>query len=66
MTSSDATIDLGGWLLSLGLGRYEAAFRENEIDTDVLSDLTELDLEKLGLPLGPARLGTFGQATAGI
>jgi hypothetical protein len=65
MTSSDATIDLGGWLLSLGLGRYEAAFRENEIDTDVLSD-PELDLEKLGLPLGPARLGTFGQATAGI
>ena len=36
----------------LGLGQYEAAFRENEIDADVLSDLTEIDLEKLGLPLG--------------
>jgi hypothetical protein len=36
----------------LGLGKYEAAFRENEIDTDVLPELTELDLEKLGVPLG--------------
>ena len=33
------------WLASgLGLGQYEAAFRENEIEADVLSDLTELDL----------------------
>jgi len=52
MTSSDATMDIGGWLRGLGLGQYEAAFRENEIDTDVSWDLTETDLEKLGLPLG--------------
>jgi class 3 adenylate cyclase len=52
MTSSDATMDIGGWLHGLGLGQYEAAFRKNEIDADVLLDLTELDLEKLGLPLG--------------
>ena len=52
MTSGDATMDIGGWLRGLGLGQYEAAFRENEIEADVLSDLTELDLEKLGLPLG--------------
>src|SRR4029077_12601600 len=52
MTSSDATMDIGGWLRGLGLGQYEAAFRENEIEADVLSDLTEIDLEKLGLPLG--------------
>jgi hypothetical protein len=52
MTSSDATMEIGGWLRGLGLGQYEAAFRENEIDADVLSDLTEIDLEKLGLPLG--------------
>jgi SAM domain (Sterile alpha motif) len=34
-------MDLGGWLRSLGLERYEAAFRENEIDASVLHDLTE-------------------------
>ena len=45
-------MDIGGWLRGLGFGRYEAAFRENKIDADVLSDLTEFDLEKLGLPLG--------------
>ena len=37
---------------TLGLGRYEATFRESEIDADVLPDLTDLDLEKLGMPLG--------------
>jgi len=45
-------MDLGGWLRSLGLDQYEATFRANEIDTDVLPELTETDLEKLGLPLG--------------
>jgi class 3 adenylate cyclase len=45
-------MDLGGWLRSLGLDQYEAAFRANEIDIDVLPELTEIDLEKLGVPLG--------------
>ena len=45
-------MDLGGWLRSLGLDQYEATFRANEIDTDVLPELTEIDLEKLGVPLG--------------
>jgi hypothetical protein len=35
-----------------GLGRYEATFRESEIDADVLPDLTDGDLEKLGMPWG--------------
>jgi hypothetical protein len=39
-------MDIGGWLRSLGLERYEAAFRENAIDADVLRDLTDQDLEK--------------------
>jgi class 3 adenylate cyclase/predicted ATPase len=43
------------WLRSLGLEQYEPAFRENEIDWAVLSELTEADLEKLGLPLGPRK-----------
>ena len=34
-------MDVGDWLRSLGLGQYEALFRENEIDAEVLPDLTE-------------------------
>ena len=48
-------MDIGGWLRSLGLERYEAAFRENAIDADVLRDLTDQDLEKLGVLLGDRR-----------
>ena len=47
-----AVMDLGGWLRSLGLEKYEPVFRDNEIDVDVLPELTEPDLEKLGVPLG--------------
>src|SRR5262245_46331229 len=42
-------MDLGGWLRSLGLGKYEAAFRENEIDETVLPRLTAEDLKELGV-----------------
>src|ERR1700719_1724103 len=45
-------MDVGGWLRSLGLGQYEALFRASEIDVDILPELTEVDLEKLGVPLG--------------
>ena len=45
-------MDVGRWLRNLGLGRYEPAFIENAVDTDVLPELTESDLEKLGIPLG--------------
>jgi SAM domain (Sterile alpha motif) len=44
-------MDIGGWLRSLALERYEAAFRENAIDADVLRELTDQDLEKLGVLL---------------
>src|SRR6516225_2463818 len=47
-----AAMDVGGWLRSLGLGQYEALFRASEIDADILPELTEVDLEKLGVPLG--------------
>jgi class 3 adenylate cyclase len=42
-------MDLGGWLRSLGLERYEAAFRENEITEKVLPNLTAEDLRDLGV-----------------
>jgi hypothetical protein len=45
-------MDIGGWLRSLGLGQYEATFRESEIDAEVLPELTESDLSQLGVPLG--------------
>jgi class 3 adenylate cyclase len=48
-------MDLGGWLRTLGLEQYEAIFRENGIDAEVLPDLTDQDLEKLGVLLGHRR-----------
>jgi hypothetical protein len=47
-----ATMDAGEWLRGLGLGEYETAFRENAIDVDVLTDLTDADLAQIGVPLG--------------
>ena len=48
-------MDLWAWLRSLGLERYEAVFRDNEIDADVLHDLTDNHLREMGVALG-ARL----------
>jgi class 3 adenylate cyclase len=45
-------MDVGDWLRSLGLGQYEAIFRESDIDAEVLPELSESDLEKLGVSLG--------------
>src|SRR6202790_1855738 len=42
-------MDVGLWLRGLGLGQHEAAFRENEIDGDVLPNLTADDLKELGV-----------------
>jgi len=47
--NQDAIMDIGGWLRSLGLEQYEATFRANAIEADVLQDLTDQDLEKLGI-----------------
>jgi hypothetical protein len=48
-------MDVAAWLQGLGLGQYANTFRESEIEADVLPELTEADLEKLGLPLGPRK-----------
>src|SRR6516164_920048 len=42
-------MDVVVWLRGLGLGKYEAAFRENEIDETVLPSLTAEDLKDLGI-----------------
>src|SRR5215475_440225 len=44
-------MDIAAWLDSLGLGQYEQAFRENEIDERVLPNLTAEDLKDLGVKL---------------
>ena len=44
-------MDIVVWLRSLGLGKYEAAFRENDIDETVLQSLTHETLKELGLVL---------------
>src|SRR5271157_3198353 len=44
-----AAMDVGGWLRSLGLGQYEANFRDNKIDADVLPQLTADDLKDIGV-----------------
>src|SRR5271170_5738158 len=42
-------MDIGRWLRDLGLERYEAVFRENEISGKVLPRLTMEDLKDLGV-----------------
>ena len=44
-----AAMDVEGWLRSLGLEQYEAAFRENNIDDTILPSLTKEDLKELGV-----------------
>ena len=46
------SLDVGTWLEELGLGQYRALFSDQAIDSDVLPDLTDDDLVRLGVPLG--------------
>ena len=41
--------DVAAWLRGLGLGRYEATFRDNDVGADVLSELTAEDLREIGV-----------------
>jgi hypothetical protein len=45
-------MDVAEWLRALGLEQYAPVFRQNEIDYEVLPELTDADLEKLGVPMG--------------
>jgi hypothetical protein len=42
-------MNVAGWLRNLGLERYEAAFRENDVDADLLPKLADADLKELGI-----------------
>ena len=48
-------MSIADWLRKLGLERYEAAFRNNEIDWEALPKLTAEDLRDLGVVLGTHR-----------
>jgi hypothetical protein len=49
-------MEVAVWLRGLGLARYETAFRDNEIDWEVLPKLTSDDLKEIGvLPIGHRR-----------
>jgi SAM domain (Sterile alpha motif) len=42
-------VDVASWLRNLGLERYEATFRENDVRGEVLCHLTADDLKDLGI-----------------
>ena len=43
---------IADWLEKLGLSEYAQRFAENGVEIDVISELTDQDLEKLGVLLG--------------
>ena len=47
--------DIRSWLQGLGLEKYDELLSSHDIDLAVVPDLTEQDLEKLGLSLGHRR-----------
>src|SRR5262252_1620433 len=47
--SGEAGVNVAAWLNRLGLEQYERAFRENDVDAEVLPDLTAEDLIGLGV-----------------
>jgi class 3 adenylate cyclase len=47
--AGDTAVDVASWLRDLGLERYEATFRENDVSGEVLRDLTADDLKELGV-----------------
>ena len=50
-------MNVADWLRSLGLEKYEATFRENEINEQILPSLTQEDLKEIGVgPVGHRRL----------
>ncbi|WP_280801621.1 adenylate/guanylate cyclase domain-containing protein, partial [Mesorhizobium sp. LNHC232B00] len=57
-------MDIATWLRGLGLQQYEQAFRDNAIDAEVLPELTDADLEKLGMLLGHRK--RFRKAVEGL
>ena len=47
--------DMRQWLEQHGLGKSAELLAENEVDFEVLPELEEVDLERIGLALGPRK-----------
>src|SRR6516164_7910399 len=46
---------IADWLRTLGMSEYAERFAENDIEIDILPELTDQDLERLGVSLGHRR-----------
>jgi class 3 adenylate cyclase len=49
-------LDIADWLRGLSLERYAETFRDNAIELEILPELGEADLEKLGVLLGHRKI----------
>jgi len=49
-------MDIAAWLRGLSFERYAEAFRDNAIELEVLPELSEADLEKIGVLLGHRKI----------
>ena len=47
--SPNSEMNIAAWLRGLDLDRYERAFRDNDIDSDIFDELTADDLIALGI-----------------
>ncbi len=43
------------WLEKLGMSEYAQRFAENDLDVEVLSELTDSDFDRLGVSIGHRR-----------
>ena len=60
-------MDVAGWLRSLGLGQDEEAFRDNDIEGEVLPHLTADDLMSIGVTSGGSSpTASFGRCRSGL
>lgn len=46
------TSDIGQWLKELDLGKYVEVFAENDVDLEVMGELSDTELKELGVSLG--------------
>ena len=46
---------ISDWLEKLGMSEYARRFAENDIDIEVLSELTDTDFDRLGVSIGHRR-----------
>jgi class 3 adenylate cyclase/predicted ATPase len=49
LEAEDHRMDVAAWLRGLGLERYAPAFRDNDVDSEVLPELTSDDLISIGV-----------------